>query len=100
MNLETWQERVLNKAFLKPFIGEELLSLKSDGENLCFSFINKVNGQERQVILSGSTADMSDVLGGKRRLSDCIKNQKLSFSGTYREQLRLESLLFLCRPLT
>ncbi|MCK6258371.1 hypothetical protein LCY76_17495 [Fictibacillus sp. KIGAM418] len=92
-----WQEQVQKTAFLQPLIGTETPSVTADGERLCFSFVNKYNGSERMTMLTGRMDDLHEVFGGQQRLSDLIRLKRVTFTGTYREQLKLESLLFLCK---
>ncbi|MGG1574146.1 hypothetical protein [Fictibacillus sp. NRS-1165] len=92
-----WQERVQNTAFLQPLIGMGIPHVKAEAECIYFSFTSKSSGSKKTLMISGSRGELQEMLDGHYRLSDLIKQKKVTFSGTYREQLKLESLLFLCK---
>ncbi|MDN4525564.1 SCP2 sterol-binding domain-containing protein [Fictibacillus fluitans] len=97
MNWDLWADHIQRTDFLKPLVGMQKARVTPEEQTVCFTFTNTITGQERNILVSGSTEDIRLVCTGECHLGKLIKQGKLSFTGTYREQLKLESLLYLAR---
>ncbi|MDM5339764.1 hypothetical protein QUF84_21450 [Fictibacillus enclensis] len=97
MNWDQWVDHIQKTDFLRPLVGNERASVSLEGKTICITFINTITEKQRNILLSGNDEELRLVCNGESHLSKLIKQGKLSFTGTYREQLKLESLLYLAR---
>ncbi|SDM96100.1 hypothetical protein SAMN04488137_2797 [Fictibacillus solisalsi] len=97
MNWDQWVNDIQKTEFLRPLVGNEAAKVSTEGKTICFTFTNTITGKERSILLSGHDEELRLVCTGECTLSTLIKKGKLSFTGTYREQLKLDSLLYLAR---
>ncbi|EIT87151.1 hypothetical protein A374_02819 [Fictibacillus macauensis ZFHKF-1] len=95
MDNHDWATKLQSTPCLQPLLNRDLVQITCHNETLHVTFMNKLTHKKRLISISGKHTDLLALLNGHCRLGTLITEQRVVYEGSYRDQLKTESLLYL-----